>query len=169
MTPRLHMRDLDLETWEQGPLYASADRSVTRQLGLRLLGASYNEVPPGRSGCPFHNHRGEDELFVILEGSGTYRFGTERIEFGAGDILAAPAGGPETAHQLLNTGTTVLRYLAVSNQAPVDVVEYPDSGKVLATVEDGERDDGFRLMTKRAASVDYWADEPGASNGGEAL
>jgi len=162
MTPHLRLGDLELDRWEKGTLYASADASMTRTLGLRLIGASYNEVPPGKSGCPFHNHRGEDELFVILEGSGIYRFGGERIAFEPGDVLSAPAGGPETAHQILNTGDTPLRYLAVSNQAPVDVVEYPDSGKVLATVEDGPEDDGFRQMTKRTASLSYWEDEPGA-------
>jgi len=162
MTPSLRLADLALESWTQGPAFESADASFGRRLGLRLLGATYNEVPRGKSGCPFHNHRGEDELYVILEGTGLYRLGMERVPVSAGDVLGAPAGGPDTAHQLINTGDTVLRYLVVSNQAPVDVVEYPDSGKVLATVEDGERDDGFRHMTHRSATVDYWEDEPGA-------
>jgi uncharacterized cupin superfamily protein len=162
MTPRLSLSDLPLEPWTQGSAFGSADSSFAKRLGLRLIGASYNEVPPGKSGCPFHNHRGEDELYVILEGSGLYRFGEERIAVSAGDVLGAPAGGPDTAHQLINTGERVLRYLVVSNQAPVDIVEYPDSGKVLGTVEDAPADDGFRHMTRRRESVDYWEDEPGA-------
>ena len=44
-----------------------------------------------------------------------------------GDFVCCPAGGP--AHQLINTGTTPLRYLAVSTMIDTDVWHYPDSGK----------------------------------------
>ena len=53
-----------------------------------------------------------DELFIILEGEGTYRFGDESYPVKAGDVLGAPAGGSETAHQIINTGTVPLRYFA---------------------------------------------------------
>ena len=69
------------------------------------------------------------ELFVILEGEGTYRFGDARYPVKAGDVCAAPTGGPEVAHQLINTGTTPLKYLGISNIAATEVVEYPDSKK----------------------------------------
>lgn len=45
-------------------------------------------------------------------------------------MVACPTGGPEVAHQIVNTGSGVLRYLAVSNRTDVEVCEYPDSGKV---------------------------------------
>ena len=35
------------------------------------------------------------------------------------------------AHQIINTGTTTMRYLALSTLVEVDACEYPDSGKVL--------------------------------------
>jgi hypothetical protein len=35
----------------------------------------------------------------------------------SGDVIACPAGGRETAHQIINTGTDELRYLAVSTKA----------------------------------------------------
>jgi hypothetical protein len=54
-------------------------------------------------------------------GSGVYRFGDER--------LAAPRGGPDSAHQLTTIGEGDLKYLAISNMADPDVVEYPDSDK----------------------------------------
>ncbi len=68
-------------------------------------------------------------MFVILVGTGEYRFGDERYPIKSGDVLAAPAGGPEKAHQIINTGEGDLQYLAFSNKAETDVVEYPDSGK----------------------------------------
>lgn len=153
------LSELELEEWTEGSLFAGRDISFGRSLGLTLLGASYGEVPPGKSACPFHNHRCEDELFVVLEGSGTYRFGNARIAFAAGDVLAAPAGGPETAHQILNTGSGVLRYLAISSRAPADVIDYPDSGKRLVKLLDGS----FRSMQRPGQSLPYWDGEPGAS------
>ncbi|MCF3639511.1 cupin domain-containing protein [Rhizobium sp. TRM95111] len=161
--PIVRLKDLNLEHWTQGTLYESRDASFGATLGLVGLGVSYGEVPPGKSGCPFHNHHVEDELFVILEGSGTYRFGDDRYDLAAGDVLGAPAGGPETAHQIVNTGTTPLRYLSISTMAATEICEYPDSGKFLAKTRSatGGRP-AFRHIGRPAASVDYWDGEPGA-------
>ena len=38
-------------------------------------------------------------------------------------------GGTES-HQIINTGDGELRYLGISTLGSVDVVDYPDSGKV---------------------------------------
>jgi len=56
----------------------------------------------------------------------------------AGDLIASPAGAE--AHQIINTGASELRYLALSDIATVDIIEYPDSGKVgmAAGVKDGD-------------------------------
>src|SRR5688500_6117523 len=101
--PFVNIADLTLEAWTQGENYAGSDTSFGALLGLLGLGASYNEVPPGKSGCPFHNHHVEDEMFVILEGEADYRLGAATHKVKAGDVLGAPAGGQETAHQLINT------------------------------------------------------------------
>ncbi len=162
-TPVLNVAALTLEHWEQGKLYESTDTSFGKLLGLRGLGVSYNEVPPGKSGCPFHNHHVEDEMFFIIEGTGEYRFGSERHPIRKGDVLAAPAGGPETAHQIINTGTTPLVYLGVSTIATTEIVEYPDSGKFLAKTRRDEADGStFRVMSRSGSDLDYWDGEPGA-------
>ena len=101
-------------------------------IGLTKLGATYSEVPPGKSGCPYHVHRGVDEMFVILKGQGRYRFGGVTYEVRADDVLGAPRGRAEFAHKLTNTGATPLKYLAVSSVATNDVLGYPDSGKLMA-------------------------------------
>ena len=120
-------------------------------------------MPPGKSSCPFHSHHVEDELFVILEGHGTYRYGSERQLVGPGDVLGAPAGGPETAHQIINTGTVPLKYLSISSMAATEICEYPDSGKFLAKTRPatGGRTD-FRTINRGGEEVDYWEGEPGA-------
>ncbi|NLS20924.1 cupin domain-containing protein [Rhizobium sp. P40RR-XXII] len=162
--PAVNVGELELEHWQQGSFFAGSDTSFGAMLGLKDLGISYNEVPPGKSGCPFHNHHVEEELFVILDGEGEYRFSDQRIAISKGDVLGAPAGGPETAHQLINTGPGVLTYLAISTKARTEIVEYPDSGKFLAkTNNDGKAT--FRTIGRAAAgNLDYWDGEPGASN-----
>jgi uncharacterized cupin superfamily protein len=171
--PVLNIADLQLDSWSQGEKYQSQDASFGKLLGLRGLGISYNEVPPGKSGCPFHNHHVEDELFIVLEGEGTYRFGAESYPIKAGDVLGAPAGGQETAHQIINTGTTTLRYYGLSTMAATEVCEYPDSGKFLVSSRPGagraaqhlhDANEGrIRHMGRGTENnLDYWDGEPGA-------
>lgn len=153
---------LALDHWQEGSFFQSADVSFGALLGLTQLGIGYSELPPGKCGCPFHNHHIEEELFIILDGEGEYRFGEERHAVQKGDVLGAPAGGAETAHHIINTGTVPLKYLAISANAKADVVEYPDSGKFLAKVR-GEtgKEARFRFIGRRESEIDYWQDEPG--------
>ena len=163
--PVVSLADLTLDAWEQGSLYKSADVSFGRLAGLRNLGASYNEVPSGKSSCPFDNHHQEDELFIVLEGEGTYRFGDARHAFKAGDVLVAPAGDQSTAHQIINTGSKTLRYIGVSTMAATEVCEYPDSGKfgVFSRTTGNPTDkSSLRHLIRDGKEVDYWDGEPGA-------
>src|SRR4051795_12302028 len=96
--PVVSTRDLKLDSWAKGDLYGSADTRIGPMIGVKDLGISYSEVQPGKSSCPFHNHHVEDEMFIILEGEGTYRFGPDSYPIKSGDVLGAPAGGQETAH-----------------------------------------------------------------------
>ena len=161
--PFVNIADLTLETWTQGEKYAGSDTSFGATLGLPGLGASYNEVPPGKSGCPFHNHHVEDEMFVILEGEADYRLGAATHKVKAGDVLGAPAGGQETAHQLINTGAGVLRYLAISTKAATEVTEYPDSGKFAVRSRAPGMDERLRHIGREGReNIDYWDGEPGA-------
>ncbi|MBO9098028.1 MULTISPECIES: cupin domain-containing protein [unclassified Rhizobium] len=154
---------LPLEDWQQGEYYGGSDASFGAIIGLKQLGMSYNIVPPGKSGCPFHNHHVEDEAFIILSGQGDYRFGARRITVKAGDVLGAPAGGPETAHQLINTGDVPLVFIAVSTMARTEICEYPDSGKFMAKTRAGDAiTKSFRFVGREESHVDYWDGDPGA-------
>ncbi|OHV08709.1 cupin domain-containing protein [Kushneria phosphatilytica] len=161
MHPVITLDQLELEQTRQGALFESQDCAFAELIGLQGLGARYNEVAPGKSACPFHNHQVEDELFVILEGEGEYRFGLQRHPVGAGDVLGAPAGGTETAHQLINTGAQPLKYLAVSTRARAEMIEYPDSGKFLVKSHTPEGEQ-TRFVGRYSDERDYWEGEPGA-------
>ena len=94
-------------------------------------------------------------MFFILEGEGELRFGDARYPIRQHDVIACPCGGAEVAHQIINTGTVDLRYLAVSTVAEIEVCEYPDSGKVSLVVGPrGER--SVRKMFRAEAGVDYY-------------
>ena len=164
--PVVNINDLKLESWERGTLYVGADVRLGPMIGVRDLGISYSEVPPGKSGCPFHNHHVEDEIFVILEGEGVYRFGDKTYPIKTGSVLGAPAGGQETAHQIINTGTTPLRYYGISTMSIADVCEYPDSGKFgvfsRSTRNPYDKSTIRHLQFLDAKGIDYWEREPGA-------
>jgi len=131
-------------------------------LALTHLGARYVVVPPGKKAWPFHAHHANDELFVILAGSGTLRYGAQSFAVAAGDVVLCPAGGAEGAHQLI-AGAEALAYLAVSSMREPDVMTYPDSGKL--TIFAGAAPGGDKVARRVALSVrvesavDYWDGE----------
>ena len=161
--PIVALGDLKLVPFEQGTLYKGSDAGFAALLGLKGLGIRYNEVPAGKSSCPFHNHHVEEELFIVLEGEGTYRYGPNSYPFKAGDVLGAPTGGKETAHQIINTGSVMLKYLGVANNAATEVCEYPDSGKFQVSSRPQGGGDRIRHCGREGQNhLDYWDGEPGA-------
>jgi len=136
---------------------------VAPAIGSVGLGCMVTVVPPGKKAFPFHVHHNTHELFVILEGTGVYRFGSETYPIKAGDILAAPAGkGAEMAHQIVNTGAADLRYLGISDKPVSDVCEYPDSGKFAVTSRfdwSNPAAGGVRYVGRPESAVDYFDGE----------
>ena len=130
MKPIVNLSDVTFDDIENNGLYTSRRALFSGSIGARSLGYNLTELPPGKAQCPFHNHRAEEEMFLIIEGEGELRFGQSRYPIKALDVIACPPGGPEVAHQIINTGSSTLRYLALSTLAPVEMAEFPDSGKV---------------------------------------
>jgi uncharacterized cupin superfamily protein len=94
-------------------------------------------------------------MFLILEGEGELRFGEQRYPLRKHDVVACPPGGPEVAHQITNTGSSLLRYLSLSTLSDVDACEYPDSEKVLVYAgKRGERH--LRKLFRAENTVDYY-------------
>ena len=120
----------DLEYVSDGPNVPGKSASVATLIGAKKLGYNVSLCPPGKSVCPFHNHHVNEEMIFILQGDGTLRFGDQSYSLQSGDFVACPPGGREVAHQIINTGTVDLKYIALSTLLDEEICEYPDSNKV---------------------------------------
>jgi uncharacterized cupin superfamily protein len=157
--PIVNIADVPLRDFGQGEKFSAKLGRIAPVVGSTGLGCMLTVVPPGKRAFPFHRHHVIHELFFILSGTGEYRLGDKTHPLRAGDIIAAPAGGE--AHQIVNTGSEDLRYLGLSTLGEVDVVDYPDSGKM--AVAAGIKNADFTTATYRGmgriAAADYWDGE----------
>jgi uncharacterized cupin superfamily protein len=128
----VHQNDVTPLQQSHGDKFALKARSLGMAAGSQKLGCTLYQVPPGKAAFPAHVHHANEEAIYILTGTGTMRLGTEQYPVAAGDYIALQASGP--VHQLVNTGSVPVEYLAFSTMISPEVVEYPDSGKVGALV-----------------------------------
>lgn len=162
LKPVINLDELALRDGGNGAAFKAKIASFGPLIGSTGMGCMLHVVEPGDKAFPFHNHHQIDELFVILEGEGTYRFGSGRYPVRAGDVCAAPTGGPDKAHQLINTGKVTLKYLGISTKADTEVVEYPDSGKFAAISRfdwANPSAGGVRYVGRAENSLDYFEGE----------
>jgi uncharacterized cupin superfamily protein len=157
--PMVNIADVPLNERGHGEPFQVKWGRAGPLVGLQGLGCAIHIVPPGKRAFPFHRHHVIDELFFVVSGEGQYRFGDKTFAVRAGDIIGAPAGSK--AHQLINTGKEDLRYLGISTIGSVDVVDYPDSGKV--GIGAGIKNADFKTATYAAVGritpADYWDGE----------
>ena len=143
----------------RAPLYDSMSARLAQGTAASKLGISVDTVPPGKRSCPYHFHYAQEEAFVVLSGEGTLRVAGEMLPIAAGDTIFIPPG-PEYPHQIINTGTAPLEYLSISTKDSPEVVEYPDSGKYLASATRAGEPYGFARMHREKDDLDYWDGEP---------
>ena len=142
--------------------YDASMGQVASRIGAKLLGYNVTSIPPGNRAFPRHNHHVNEEMFLILEGTGEIKIGDDAYAVGPQDVIACPPGGQETAHQLINTGTSDLKFLAVSTRLSPEYVEYPDSGKFGAYANRVDKDgkqSRFEYMGREGSGLDYWDGE----------
>lgn len=143
---------------QRAPLYDSVSARLTTGTAALKLGAGIDVVAPGQRSCPYHFHHAQEELFIILEGSGTLRVAGSMLALRSGDMIFIPPG-PEYPHQIINTSDAPLKYLSVSTRETPEIVEYPDSGKYSASVARGD-ERIFRAVQRDENNLDYWDGEP---------
>jgi uncharacterized cupin superfamily protein len=129
-------------------------RDLGRAAGSKRTGLRHVEVQPGMLGVAPHCHAVEEEIFVVLQGSG--------------ELLLWPTGADEPELRAVQTGTTVARppgtgvahsfragddgltLLAYGTRDPGDICYYPRSGKVYLR--------GLGVIV-RVELLDYWDGE----------
>jgi uncharacterized cupin superfamily protein len=150
----------DEPEWErEGERDGYRHRSVAigPRIGAELLGASVYELPPGERTWPYHWETVSEEWLLVVSGRPMLRTPDGERELRAGDVVAFPRG-PAGGHALENRTDEPARIVFLSTKGPLEVVHYPDTGKVgIWTAEKG----GYVAITREQDAVDYWeVDEP---------
>ncbi|MBI4161743.1 MAG: cupin domain-containing protein [Acidobacteria bacterium] len=163
MRPRIvNLENVPFLTRSQGETFECRIAPVGAELDSMKIGFNVTVVPPGKRAFPYHAHRGNEEMFFVLEGEGSIRIAGETHRIRKGDFISLPPGA-DSAHQILNDSKAPLRYLAVSTMDLPEVVEYPDSGKlgVIAGTQGGRPagPDSIRHFCRSREGVDYWEGE----------
>jgi mannose-6-phosphate isomerase-like protein (cupin superfamily) len=98
-----------------------------------LIGADHGDVPfslilvdaPTRAGPAVHRHP-YAEVFVLVEGEGTFRLGDDEVTVRAGQLTIAQPG---VAHSFTNAGSGRLKVIAIHGASQFDTewLERPDA------------------------------------------
>ena len=90
------LRNIKEDLEDIGPRFDGAPdlefRSATEALELEESGLAYQRVPPG---CRFpygHTHRKQEEVYVVLRGSGRMKLDDVIVELKEWDAVRVPAG-----------------------------------------------------------------------------
>jgi uncharacterized cupin superfamily protein len=144
----------DVEALERdGATVGRRVRNLGRAAGSQRTGLRLSEVLPGKLSAPPHCHSVEEEIFVVLEGSGELLLweqgGVEEHAVRRGSIVCRQAGtGVSHAFRGGADGLTVLMY---GTREASDLCYYPRSGKVLFV--------GLGLVARVGEPLDYWEGE----------
>jgi uncharacterized cupin superfamily protein len=84
--------------WRPSNQMGVLNTDLAKQLGAQQLGARLWRLRPGQASTK-HRHRSQEELYVLLEGTGRVRVGDELLTL---EPLSAVAIEPGTVRQLFN-------------------------------------------------------------------
>ncbi len=108
-------------------------------------------LPPGEYSFPYHYHRNAEEVMLVISGSMTIRFAEGFRVVNAGEVLFFETG-ESGAHQFYNHTDKPCAYFDVKTLSDLDVVVYPDSGKVMISRYN-------EVYDLKNGQVDYFRDE----------
>jgi uncharacterized cupin superfamily protein len=101
-------------------------------MGLARTGVNLLTLPAGGASFTYHAHHREEEWIYILSGRAVLDAGDAQHQLGPGDFVTFPA--PQQPHQLRNTSTADVVYLAGGERAELDVTEFPKLNKRIIRV-----------------------------------
>jgi uncharacterized cupin superfamily protein len=127
---------------------------VGQRIGGELIGATMSEVEPGSKLWPYHTHYLNEEWVIVLRGEPTLRTPEGERALKEGDVVCFPRG-KDGAHQIINRTESPIRVLMLSSMIRGEIIEYLDTGKVLA--KDVEDEDV--MFARPGPPVEYWEGE----------
>jgi uncharacterized cupin superfamily protein len=141
------LEDVPAQDYGRGDV-AALRRGLTDTLDRRRVGVAHLTVAPGALSSPPHCHAAEEEIFYVVDGTGTLLLGDEEHPVRAGSVVARPPG-TGVAHAF-RAGDGGLTLLAFGTREPHDIAYYPRSAKV-----------ALRGLKARfsIAQVEYWDGE----------
>ena len=159
--PIININELEFSEIGKGEEFQAGRAEVSSKIGAERLGYGVVRLKPGKRAWPYHSHHVIEEMFYILEGSGTLRHADQEYPLQAGDFVCSPAD-PDQPHQIINTSDKELSYIALGTNDHTDVFLYPDSGKYgvwHGKTRDTNAPGTFRLFARKEDAVDYWDGE----------
>jgi uncharacterized cupin superfamily protein len=108
----VNLKDVENRASEGGPRLEA--RMARGEMGSDHLGVSYVRWAPGRRSDRGHAHREQEEVYVVLSGSGTVKLDDEVREIGQWDVVrVAPA-----TFRGFSAGQDGLELLAIGSDRP---------------------------------------------------
>ncbi len=101
------MTDVKARHFDEIPCYQGANaipgikfHTAGRELGVTAWGMNVLAIDPGCTGYPEHDHArdGQEEVYVVLRGSGTLKAGADETPVVAGTLVRV---GPEQQRKIL--------------------------------------------------------------------
>jgi uncharacterized cupin superfamily protein len=108
--------------------YHETYRALAAAAGSSRCGLNHCELEPGQQGSPTHIHSAEEEVYIVLAGSGEALLGEETQPLRPGSVLWCPPAG-RVGHAV-RAGTEGMTYLVYGTRCPGEWVYYPRSRKV---------------------------------------
>ncbi len=91
------------------------------QFGSHNLVVTWVDCEPGAE-QQMHTHESEEQVYIIVRGTGLMKTGDETRDVSAGTLIFVPPG---TAHAIRNTGAETLTFVSAASP-PIDVDSLPD-------------------------------------------
>jgi uncharacterized cupin superfamily protein len=121
--------------WRPSNQMGVLNTDLARQLGATTLGARLWRLAPGQASTR-HRHRVQEELYVVLEGTGRMRVGDELLTLAP---LTAVLVGPEDVRQIFNdTAADALWLVAGAPPEAANTLEMTED-ELRALYPDGPR------------------------------
>jgi mannose-6-phosphate isomerase-like protein (cupin superfamily) len=125
--------DLSTDTCHYKPIFGAGDSDAAIPKSVARLGEV--RVDPNGA-CATVSYAREEQIYVVLEGSGDLHYGAERIPIGKNDYMYLPAG---VQHSLSSPSGKGCRVLVVGFNIPAGVPTAPPPQLLKANIDDVKR------------------------------